>query len=91
MSPDHKNLWTGRSPSFSESPKQRTYTDAPCVRSGAAAGFVPQLLGVSGMTKKVVYRSSESGEFVTKRYAESHPKTTERQHVNVPPPPKPGK
>jgi hypothetical protein len=37
-------------------------------------------------TKKAVYRSSESGEFVTKKFAESHPKTTEKEHVYVPAP-----
>ncbi len=31
--------------------------------------------------KKVIYRDSGSGEFVTKPYAVKHPKTTERQHV----------
>jgi hypothetical protein len=32
---------------------------------------------------KVVYRSAVSGEFVTPRYAENHPRTTEREHVPI--------
>ena len=31
--------------------------------------------------KKVIYRSSEDGQFVTKKYAEAHPKTTARLMV----------
>jgi hypothetical protein len=37
-------------------------------------------------TRKVVFRSAESGEFVTEKFAKSHPKTTEREHVYVPAP-----
>lgn len=33
--------------------------------------------------KKTVYRDSEDGQFVTKRYAEAHPRTTERERVDV--------
>jgi hypothetical protein len=33
--------------------------------------------------KKVIHRSSVTGEFVTQRYAEAHPRTTERQHVPI--------
>jgi hypothetical protein len=33
--------------------------------------------------KKVVYRSSKTGEFVTQKYADTHKPTTERQHVTV--------
>lgn len=33
--------------------------------------------------KKTVYRDSEDGQFVTKRYAETHPRTTERERVDV--------
>jgi len=33
--------------------------------------------------KKTVYRSSEDGQFVTKRYAEKHPRTTEKERVDV--------
>ena len=36
--------------------------------------------------RKGVFRSSESGEFVTEKYAKSHPKTTEKEHVYVPAP-----
>lgn len=32
---------------------------------------------------RVVHRSSVNGEFVTQRFAQSHPNTTERQHVLV--------
>lgn len=32
---------------------------------------------------KPVYRDSRSGEFVTERYADKHPATTEREHVPV--------
>ena len=35
------------------------------------------------MSKKIIYRSSETGLFITKIYATAHPKTTERQRVNV--------
>jgi hypothetical protein len=33
--------------------------------------------------KKTVYRDSEDGQFVTKRYAEQHPKTTEKERVRI--------
>ena len=33
--------------------------------------------------KKVIYRSSVTGRIITQRQAESHPRTTERQHVPV--------
>ncbi len=33
--------------------------------------------------KKTVYRDSEDGQFTTKKYAESHPRTTERERVSV--------
>lgn len=39
--------------------------------------------------KRDVYRSSESGQFVTERYADKHPRTTE--HEKVRPPTKKGK
>lgn len=44
-------------------------------------------------TTRVINRSSITGRIVTERYAEAHPKTTERQHVHVPvpTPPKKGK
>jgi hypothetical protein len=32
-------------------------------------------------TKKVIYRKSTNGQITTKRYAEAHKATTERQHV----------
>ncbi len=41
--------------------------------------------------KKTVHRDSWTGQFVTKRYAESHPKTTETEKVQVPVNPKPKK
>lgn len=39
-----------------------------------------------GQRKKgnVHYRDSESGQFVTKEYADKHPKTTEKQHLDKP-------
>jgi len=37
-------------------------------------------------TRKIVYRSAVTGEFVTERYADNHPKTTEKEHVYVPAP-----
>jgi len=33
------------------------------------------------------YRDSGDGKFVTKKYAETHPKTTEKEHNRPPPPP----
>jgi len=36
--------------------------------------------------KKTIYRSSETGRIVKKDYAENHPRTTEKERVNVPPP-----
>ena len=33
--------------------------------------------------KKTVHRSSVTGQFVTEGYAKKHPKTTERERVNV--------
>jgi len=41
--------------------------------------------------KKTVHRSSESGEFVTKKFADSHPKTTETERVRTSPPKPKGK
>jgi hypothetical protein len=35
------------------------------------------------------YRDSKTGEFVTKKFAEKHPNTTEKEHNS--PPPKKGK
>lgn len=35
--------------------------------------------GGSSSGKGHNYRSSESGQFVTKRYAEKHPRTTEKE------------
>lgn len=40
---------------------------------------------------KTVNRDSGSGQFVTKRYADSHPRTTETEKVRVPVNPKPKK
>lgn len=39
--------------------------------------------------KRDVYRSPETGQFVTERYADKHPRTTE--HEKVRPPSKKGK
>lgn len=36
--------------------------------------------------KKTVRRDSEDGQFVTKEYADRHPKTTETERVRVVPP-----
>ncbi len=33
--------------------------------------------------KKTVHRSSITGKFVTKKFADKHPKTTETQKVNA--------
>jgi hypothetical protein len=33
--------------------------------------------------RKVIYRSSVTGQIVNQRYAEQHPRTTERQHVDI--------
>lgn len=42
--------------------------------------------------KRTIYRDSDTGRIVPKEYAESHPKTTEKERVNVPAPdPKKGK
>ncbi|MBP1290262.1 hypothetical protein AB7M56_000152 [Bradyrhizobium elkanii] len=41
--------------------------------------------------KKTVRRDSEDGRFVTKRYADNHPKTTETERVRVKPPASPKK
>lgn len=37
-------------------------------------------------TKKTVYRKSTDGTFTTKRFAENHPSTTEKERVYVPAP-----
>lgn len=37
-------------------------------------------------TRKTVYRSSKSGEFVTKKFADTHKTTTEKEHVYAPAP-----
>jgi hypothetical protein len=33
--------------------------------------------------RKTVYRSSKTGKFVTKKYAEKHPNTTEKERVRT--------
>lgn len=33
---------------------------------------------------QVSHRSSENGQFVTEKYAKSHPKTTERENIKHP-------
>lgn len=38
------------------------------------------------MQKKVIFRSSVTGKFVTPQYANTHKPTTEREHVYVPAP-----
>jgi hypothetical protein len=43
-----------------------------------------RLIGMT--TRKIVYRSSKSGEFVTEKYADKHKATTEKEHVYVPAP-----
>jgi hypothetical protein len=45
----------------------------------------------SNEPKKTVYRDSKEGEFVTKKYAESHPDTTEKERVRIRPPETPKK
>ena len=35
---------------------------------------------------KIVHRDSESGEFTTKKYADKHPNTTERERIRMPSP-----
>lgn len=40
------------------------------------------------MAKRTIYRDSGNGQLTTKEYAENHPKTTERERVNVPTSPK---
>lgn len=37
---------------------------------------------------RTIYRSSVTGEIVTKAYAEAHPRTTEKERVKVSPPKK---
>ncbi|MGI4830350.1 MAG: hypothetical protein ACRYFU_19440 [Janthinobacterium lividum] len=34
--------------------------------------------------KVEIHRSSETGQFVTERYADKHPRTTETQHIPKP-------
>ncbi len=41
--------------------------------------------------KKTVYRDSEDGQFTTKRYGETHPRTTEKERVRIKPPAPPKK
>jgi hypothetical protein len=38
---------------------------------------------MASQEKKTVYRDSEDGQFTTKKYAESHPRTTETERVPV--------
>ena len=38
-------------------------------------------MSTSKEPRKTVYRDSGSGQFVTERFADRHPKTTERQRV----------
>ena len=57
---------------------------------GWALGQFPKLVTTMQTTKKVVYRSSVKGQFVTPVFAAKHPRETEREVVRVPvtPPPK---
>jgi hypothetical protein len=50
------------------------------------ASMTPQKGEATMTTKKVVHRNAGNGKFVTKRYADNHPRTTEREHVYVPAP-----
>lgn len=34
--------------------------------------------------RRTVYRDSTDGQFVTRKYAETHPRTTERERVIIP-------
>jgi hypothetical protein len=38
------------------------------------------------MPNRTIYRSSKTGQIVTKKYAEAHPSTTEKQTIKTPPP-----
>jgi hypothetical protein len=38
--------------------------------------------------KKTVYRRSDTGQWTTKKYAENHQRTTEKERVRVTPPSK---
>ncbi len=40
---------------------------------------------------KTVYREVVEGHFVTKDYAEKHPRTTEKERVHIQPPSRPSK
>jgi hypothetical protein len=40
---------------------------------------------------KIVHRDSTDGQFVTERYAENHPDTTEKERVHIKPPEPPKK
>ena len=54
---------------------------------GAAYGINPfKEITMTSAAKKTVHRSSETGQFVDKKYADKHPRTTERERVNVPRP-----
>ncbi len=33
---------------------------------------------------KTIYRNSENGQITTKKYAEKHPKTTEKEKIKAP-------
>ncbi len=37
--------------------------------------------------RKTVHRDAEDGRFVTKKYADNHPRTTEKERVRTDPPP----
>jgi len=39
-------------------------------------------------TMRTIHRDSETGQIVTEKYAETHPKTTETERVRIPPPAK---
>jgi len=41
--------------------------------------------------RKIVHRDSTDGQFVTERYAETHPDTTETERVRIKPPEPPKK
>lgn len=43
--------------------------------------YAPELFKIETMARKTVYRSAETGEFVTKQFAEQNPETTVKETV----------
>lgn len=85
------NKWCGTIPK-KDSTLGYTFLDSKGCQGDSPSDVTAYTQGPNGKevnamtTRKTVYRSSKSGEFVTEKFANSHKATTEKEHVYVPAP-----